>query len=457
MNLNNRFARAGGSLPMITQNKQHKYLNLNSFNSDDNFKYRWNIPNLGLSSKSKIALVGINSSNLNSNLNFIFCPSFKNNNYNSSINNPPLIYSGVGYDSKNLINGKHFYDINGANLNEIELNIFSSPPINVNGNISYDLPTNLNKYNYSPNINNLAITTINPTFINGLNNYYYSFITGTTNITLNKDIICDILIIGGGGSGGCRHSGGGGAGALIYLKNQSLTAGSYSIVIGQGGSSVYTTQSVGANGINGGDTIIKKSGTEIYKAKGGGGGASYNQTTGGLPGGSSGGSGADKTIVSQPPLTTNIPTGTYGNYGGKASDGGSGNSAWAGGGGGGAGENGGDATTDLIAIAGKGGNGILINITGKDVYYAGGGGGGVGTGGGLGNGGLGGGGNGSISNANAVAGVANTGGGGGGSGFATAGNGASGAGGSGLVIISINELLFFNFEIQDEDRNLIKY
>ena len=55
----------------------------------------------------------------------------------------------------------------------------------------------------------------------------------------------------------------------------------------------------------------------MYLAKGGGGGG---QNPGiGLSGGSSGGSSGSILTVSNPVLTTNIPTGVYGNLGGRGS------------------------------------------------------------------------------------------------------------------------------------------
>ena len=114
----------------IQQNKQDKYLILNSSNADN---YKWSIPNLNLSSDSEIALIGVNSAFINSNLNFIYSPSILNNNYESSLNTPPLIYCGIGYDILNITKN-NYYRVNGANLNEIELKLFSSPPLN---NFSY--------------------------------------------------------------------------------------------------------------------------------------------------------------------------------------------------------------------------------------------------------------------------------------------------------------------------------
>jgi hypothetical protein len=88
------------------------------------------------------------------------------------------------------------------------------------------------------------------------------------------------------------------------------------------------------------------------------------------------------------------------------------------------------------AVAGNGGNGIPVPITGQSIYYGGGGGGGcfsysISPG----SGGFGGGGNGSQGPVTAANGAPGTGGGGGGSGFSGGEQGRSGNGGSGIVII----------------------
>jgi uncharacterized protein YfkK (UPF0435 family) len=267
-------------------------------------------------------------------------------------------------------------------------------------------------------------------------NYVYLHYISTDSLALEKITLnFDILIVGGGGSGGCRNGGGGGAGALIYLKDQKLITlkdNNYTITIGEGGSS---KSSVGENGENGGDTIIKKGEVVIYKAIGGGGGGNPEA---GIAGGSSGGScgGFNGLILS--PLISNIPEGIYGKIGGKGSianirrD----EITYGGGGGGGAGGAGGDGiTSSNIATCGNGGVGLEIDITGINTYYAGGGGGGGGVGTIFSKGGAGGGGAGSVSNTQADSGKANTGGGGGGSGFSGSSNGISGAGGRGVVII----------------------
>ena len=289
-----------------------------------------------------------------------------------------------------------------------------------------------NKFNY-----NYYFTSVtNGTLLQIDNNPNAKYIVFRSNgsFVLNKNLNCDILVVGGGGGGGSRHAGGGGAGALIYLTNQNLILGSYTITIGAGGSGGINN----ANGANGNDTSISLGGINLYLAKGGGGGNGTNSA--GLAGGSSGGSAGDDT-TNTAAVSTNIPTGTYGNAGGGGSRADISN-GYGGGGGGGAGSNGGNSIKDINnnATAGSGGIGRLISITGNGIYYAGGGGGGVNiNGNAAGIGGLGGGGDGSKGAITANSGIANTGGGGGGGGFNGGTNGNGGAGGSGIVIIRFNE------------------
>lgn len=352
-----------------------------------------------------------------------------------------IVYYNISFSSLSMIGNlddMRFYNrvLSQAQISEIYQN-----------NTFYKLPTINTKYQLMPLVES-PVLNAGGGVVSGVQipntPYFYYTIPSTANLTIKKDIICDILIIAGGGSGGCRTGGGGGAGALIYLKNETLKAGDYIFTIGTGGAS----QTLPSNGNYGNNTVITKSGIEIYKARGGGGGGNPNV---GNTGGSSGGTCGGNTNISPAPLNDNIPSGVYGNYGGRGSIGGIENQ-FAGGGGGGAASNGFDAENTTIAKSGNGGLGKLIDITGTPTYYAGGGGGGGGAGTIISVGGIGGGGAGSVGFTNATAGSANTGGGGGGSGFTGASsNGASGAGGSGVVIFrtSLIDSITYNFEIKD--------
>jgi hypothetical protein len=256
-------------------------------------------------------------------------------------------------------------------------------------------------------------------YVNSVNSEEYEIITFTSNgtITIAHETICDILIVGGGGGGGASAGGGGGAGGLIYLQNQNISAGTYNITVGRGGTS--------ENGYNSSfNNII---------AIGGGRGSTMDgiASNGGSGGGGSRIPGANGHTY-QPGAAGGLGTSGQGTSGGQGKNQHGYDSA--GGGGGGAG-------ADGISAYGSGrgadgGKGILNNITGANIYYAGGGGGGSGsdfpT---AGRGGLGGGGNGSIWSNTGSNGIDGLGGGGGGGASAHGLGVGGGKGGSGVVII----------------------
>lgn len=234
----------------------------------------------------------------------------------------------------------------------------------------------------------------------------------------------DYLAVAGGGGGGADRAGGGGAGGLL-TGQQALSANTYTVTVGSGGSYAPSDVSRGTSGSN-------SSIAAIITTIGGGGGGSENDN-----GGSSGGSGGGCSYGS-----ASFGSGTSGQ--GNA---GFGIATYSPnrrtGGGGGAGS----AATDA-----NGGSGLASSISGSAVYYAGGGGGGEtdGDSGGAsgttyrGNGGIGGGGIGGTSNPDSSAygesGAVNTGGGGGGGGGYPSGTyvfdtAHGGNGGSGIVII----------------------
>jgi len=116
------------------------------------------------------------------------------------------------------------------------------------------------------------------------NGYYYHIFLSSGTLTVNKPGACELLLIGGGGSGGAGSlsGAGGGAGGVIF-QAMSLTAGSKSVVIGDGGPAV----AVSTLGVTGSDSTFNG-----LTAKGGGGGA-LNGSAGLL--GASGGGGASGT------------------------------------------------------------------------------------------------------------------------------------------------------------------
>ena len=235
------------------------------------------------------------------------------------------------------------------------------------------------------------------------------------------------LVVGAGGGGG-GVGGGAGAGGLRTSygnytgggqsaeSNITLSAQTYTITIGAGGTASATGGTWNYDGNTGSNGTNSVFGT-ITSLGGGGGTGSSNQA---LNGGSGGGARF---------LANGYGQGQYG----QGFDGATGDIGGGGGGAGGAG---------LSSTAGScgagGGPGLNVPITGATTYYAGGGGGGASLASGCSatSGGVGGGGNSGANN-----GTANTGGGGGGGNWTNNGNvpdQAGGNGGSGVVILRMN-------------------
>ena len=129
------------------------------------------------------------------------------------------------------------------------------------------------------------------TFIDdGSGNWRLKFLTSGT-LTLKNKITVDVFLVGGGGSGGGGSYGAGGAGGYTNtVKAQTINPGTYSIVIGDGGASAYSSGNAStafgcsANGGSGGGG-----------SGGSGGGAAISGTSIGLKpgnGGSDGGNGS---------------------------------------------------------------------------------------------------------------------------------------------------------------------
>ena len=192
--------------------------------------------------------------------------------------------------------------------------------------------------------------------------YILHTFNSTDNLIINSvnfNTKFDMLIVAAGGGGSTDGiGGGGGAGGLIYLQDQRLEAGPYSVTVGAGGlagsqggnssivNTLFTQTAIGGGAGGGGSGGSGGGGNRTYTNPGG-----RAESGQGFPGG----------------------TGKYGNY-------------IAGGGGGGAGGAGvpgdghvaWDPSVNSVAYHMKGGDGGLpykSDITGEDVYYAGGGGG----------------------------------------------------------------------------------
>jgi hypothetical protein len=265
--------------------------------------------------------------------------------------------------------------------------------------------------------------------------YVYHTFTSSGAFIPSQALTVDYLVVaGGGGAGGSaldgNGSGGGGAGGLRSTVTAtggggslesalSLTAKSYSVIVGAGGTGGLAAGST--KGSSGNNSIF---GTITSTGGGGGAGSSSGQNTA-LTGGSGGGGSPYITAPNGAAGTAN-----QGYAGGNPINSGS----YGAGGGGGAGAVGANAG----GTGGNGGNGVAVSISGSSVTYAGGGGGGVYGNFTSGTGGTGGGGNAGAGNGTNAgnAGTANTGGGGGGGSTFNTGVGAAGGnGGSGIVII----------------------
>ena len=171
----------------------------------------------------------------------------------------------------------------------------------------------------------------------------------------------DVLIVGGGGSGGNGRAGGGGGGGVLN-SFATVAVGAHQVTVGAGGLQSATGTSstfVTLRGNSGEDSTLFG-----FTAVGGGGGGSTDLS--GLNGGSGGGAGNENS-----PFGTG--TAGQGNDGGAAGGtGGPWETRGIGSGGGGAVQPG---FTGGASPWGKGGDGVLINITGTPTHYAGGGGG----------------------------------------------------------------------------------
>jgi hypothetical protein len=221
---------------------------------------------------------------------------------------------------------------------------------------------------YSSSIDNSfpAYTSATLNTVTGSIDYSYLLFNTSGTLTFYSSTICDILVVGGGGGGGNSGSttydtgGGGGGGGVVYMVNKQLNSGTYNIVVGNGGAA-------DTNGFDSKITDISNNNITFDSislvGKGGGKGAIF----GGV--GGNGGSGGGGTHP-----TTNGGVATQGNtfwngslYIAGGFNGGKPTANTRGAGGGGAREIG---DTDG---AGYGGDGVQVNITGVNTYYAGGG------------------------------------------------------------------------------------
>jgi hypothetical protein len=205
-------------------------------------------------------------------------------------------------------------------------------------------------------------------------NYKIHTFTGTSNFVVTDaptGTTVEVLLIAGGGAGGSGYGGGGGGGGYYYNTGLSVTASTYTVTIGAGGTNTAGSLGIGTNGS---DTIFGA----LATAYGGGGGGDYNASAVGTAGNGGSGGGAGGAGAS----SANAGTALAGQGSNGGIGAGSSISNAVGGGGGGAGGAGGAASTSIGGAGGIGSTNPIIGSTvGQAVstsYYLSGGGGGGG-------------------------------------------------------------------------------
>lgn len=183
---------------------------------------------------------------------------------------------------------------------------------------------------------------------------------GTHNFVVPSGVTSVSAVCVGGGEGGGSQVGGTG-GNIRYKNNISVTPGeTLTVVVGVGGAGDIATTS--AAGVNGGDSSIARSGTNLVLARGG-----QSTATEVFDGGGTGAAGGDSLTVSSPYGTVRNGGGG-GGAGGYSGNGGVGGgttpAAGAGGAAGGGGRNtgaaGDNSPTDYRGRVGAGGGGVGV-------------------------------------------------------------------------------------------------
>ena len=275
----------------------------------------------------------------------------------------------------------------------------------------------------------------------------------TANNLMTPPVTVNYLVLAGGGAGGGFYrAGGGGAGGLRTSYGSTSGGGAsaesaltlnaetdYTVTVGGGGAS--TNANSANTGGNGSNSILA-----TITSIGGGGGGRYTSSTGtaGAAGGSGGGGGGDSTGGAGGAGTANQGYAGGAGAGGGVQCGGGGGGAGAvgqvGGGGATSGDGGDGIQSAILNYANAGTASVGEQISGSQVWYAGGGGGGSYSSGNDTIPGKGGGGEGTSPSEYSSTqyyghpGTANTGGGGGGA-SGEGSNSGGGAGGSGVVIL----------------------
>ena len=348
--------------------------------------------------------------------------------------------------------------LSGAGLSMSSGGVITGTAPNVSGSATYTFDARATSgTNFTDRTFNIIV--VDPPS-GGNNTYTYSYggisynlhkFTANGTFTLQASQAIDLFMIGGGGGAGQHSGAGGGAGGLVWLTNQTIAAGTHSIIIGAGGQNASVGgASSGTFGGKGTDT------TAFSKTAMGGGGGGYqgntdtNITNGGCGGGASRTQGSSAAGSSLQNSTYGYGQGFGGAYSGS-NNGAPNYAAYAGGGTGQAGQNriGGDGASDFInsaaettaflfaAVAGTDSSNNATTSSSTGTLYIGGGGGGSDQD----NisqyfaGGKGGGGRGNSNNNSPTGGLVNTGSGSGGQSYNNNTAYTNLYGGSGLVIV----------------------
>ena len=194
--------------------------------------------------------------------------------------------------------------------------------------------------------------------------HIFTNVVGSANFTITSGGQVEYLVVaGGGGGGGGAFSGAGGGAGGVRLGALTLPAGTYTIIVGDGGVGCPINGGSPVGGTNGYPSVIGGSnGIVVVNTTGGGRGAS---TTGGAPfyPGLNGGSGGGGVWSASSDRGLAVGGGELGNNGGLRQD--NGNRAAGGGG---------ARTAGQDASAGNaGGSGTNLSFSGVSVVYAAGG------------------------------------------------------------------------------------
>jgi hypothetical protein len=205
------------------------------------------------------------------------------------------------------------------------------------------------------------------------NDYIHTF-TESGTFTVVKPGTVQVLVVGGGGGGGCSPygGGGGGAGGVVYNESFAVDVGSYSVIVGVGGTGAKTSfaNAAGVGGYSAFSNLVANVG---ITAKGGGRGGS-NKAAGGSGGCGGGGAGSSALSTTYAGGAGTVGQGCNGGRG----QGNNANDGYAGGGGGAASVGCSvDLSNSANRIYGIGGEAFACSISGSEKLYGEGGSGGA--------------------------------------------------------------------------------